>query len=625
MANTHDASRPRRKNYAYAPTYNVSDWRLPIYDAEHVRLAVQAVGPHPPHGNPPDIPAEAMPEVRSRIAAALRKHISDPAERDALIHQLFGHSEGASAKGDICAVKSLPDGRIGGYLVVFGSSQQRDLQGEYFTPQTDFALDWSDKRPVLYHHGLDAKAATALVGTLDTLHADDVGLWAEAQLNKRSAFVKKIEELIAAGALSWSSGSLGHLVRKERDGRITRWPLIEGSLTPTPAEPRLTHVTHLTPAKAIEAAYKSLGLSTDFLLDEPDTPLSPGPFPPVHVGKWGAKSGSPMDSPSPALWERETGGEVNPVPQSLVHLNRSEANEDIPMTDGATIPSTGLASPAIDPGAIQAAVSAALAEAFSNSPRSTGEGTVLRASKTLPSPQSAHSPHVTVIVDGKSPRISMMKDQRFEDWTAADMAFFHTMMSDLNARQPLGSKSVNRIAQRFLSEVHADPDHRFEREMAHKAHREIAAKRLSEAEAELILAVLPYKSVEAVWANDYQAIKANELDTTTQAGYGQEYVPSIWRDTIWARIRIANAVAQNMVAVNMPTNPFYIALEQADPTIYYVGETTDAASLVYNASNAISLSKIASAKATLTAKKLAGRVGFSMELSEDALPFLVPQ
>ena len=45
-----------------------------------------------------------------------------------------------------------PAGRVGGYLVVWGTPRQRDLQGEYFTPETDLGLDWYDQRPVLYHH-----------------------------------------------------------------------------------------------------------------------------------------------------------------------------------------------------------------------------------------------------------------------------------------------------------------------------------------------------------------------------------------------------------------------------------------------------------------------------------------
>ena len=39
------------------------------------------------------------------------------------------------------ALKAIGEDRIGGYLVVWGSPQQRDLQGEYFTPDTDLGLD----------------------------------------------------------------------------------------------------------------------------------------------------------------------------------------------------------------------------------------------------------------------------------------------------------------------------------------------------------------------------------------------------------------------------------------------------------------------------------------------------
>ena len=56
------------------------------------------------------------------------------------------------------ALKALDEnGRIGGYLVVWGSPAQRDLQGEYFTPETELGLDWYDRRPALYHHGQDGR------------------------------------------------------------------------------------------------------------------------------------------------------------------------------------------------------------------------------------------------------------------------------------------------------------------------------------------------------------------------------------------------------------------------------------------------------------------------------------
>jgi HK97 family phage major capsid protein len=150
-------------------------------------------------------------------------------------------------------------GRIGGYLIAWGSPQQRDLQGEYFTPQTDLGLAWYDQRPVLYHHGLDGALKAAVIGVIDRLHADEQGVWAEAQLDLRQQYARTIQQLIDRGTLGWSSGSLPHLVQVADDGRITRWPIVEGSLTPTPAEPRRTEV------RTIKSAYAALGLDVSRL------------------------------------------------------------------------------------------------------------------------------------------------------------------------------------------------------------------------------------------------------------------------------------------------------------------------------------------------------------------------
>lgn len=165
-------------------------------------------------------------------------------------------------------------GRIGGYLLVWGTPHQRDLQGEYFTPETDLALDWYAVRPVLYQHGQDDALKTAVVGQIIDLRADEVGIWAEAQLHLRHHYVQAVQHLIEQGALAWSSGSLPHLVEREADGRIKRWPLVEGSLTPTPAEPRYTHVA------TVQAAYKTLGL--DFSRLAQPTPSSNLP---THTGQ----------------------------------------------------------------------------------------------------------------------------------------------------------------------------------------------------------------------------------------------------------------------------------------------------------------------------------------------------
>lgn len=170
-------------------------------------------------------------------------------------------------KTDIQAVKTLEDGRIGGYLVVWGDPTHLDLEGEYFTPQTDVGLDWYDQRPVLYHHGLDGNLKAAVIGVIDTLRHDEIGIWAEAQLDLHKRYVRTVSQLVDRGILSWSSGSLPHLVQVEKDGHIKQWPIVEGSLTPTPAEPRHTDV------QTLKSAYKALGLDITRLgIDVDDTP-----------------------------------------------------------------------------------------------------------------------------------------------------------------------------------------------------------------------------------------------------------------------------------------------------------------------------------------------------------------
>ena len=144
------------------------------------------------------------------------------------------------------AVKALGDGKVGGYLVRFGSPDQPDLEGEYFTTSTDFG--GATKTAVYYNHGLDERLKRRVLGQGD-IEIDDVGVWIEAQMELRDEYERAIYEMAEQGKLGWSSGTAGHLTEriKAEDGevyQIARWPLgLDASLTPTPAEPRTLAVT----------------------------------------------------------------------------------------------------------------------------------------------------------------------------------------------------------------------------------------------------------------------------------------------------------------------------------------------------------------------------------------------
>lgn len=149
-------------------------------------------------------------------------------------------------------LKALDDnGRVGGYSVRFTDATRRDLTGEYFTSKTYLGAHEGDGVDVLFHHGFvlpapknaTASAKRTFQAFSDHIYGvakskkDDIGLFTEVALNLANEYEAAIFGLVKAGKLGWSSASAGHTVRKTSDGEITRWPIIEISLTPTPAEP----------------------------------------------------------------------------------------------------------------------------------------------------------------------------------------------------------------------------------------------------------------------------------------------------------------------------------------------------------------------------------------------------
>ncbi|MCA0457848.1 MAG: phage major capsid protein [Chloroflexi bacterium] len=372
------------------------------------------------------------------------------------------------------------EGRVGGYLVVWGSPQQRDLQGEYFSPESELGLDWYEQRPVLYHHGLDGKMKAAVIGVIDRLQADMTGIWAEAQLDLRQKYVRTVLKLVEKGILGWSSGSLPHLVEVADDGHIKRWPIVEGSLTPTPAEPRRTDV------HTLKSAYAALGLATDRL----DIPAPTFPT----LTTYPTTSGEKSMTDNHLMTDKTDTTDMQPARKRLPIANSDDAIKS----------------------------------------------------------------HISVA----SP---------YDNLDALDMLHGYVLL-----RQ---GKSFQGVSQRYANAL------------AHKVQKA-----------------------------GLSAIKADELTYSTQAGFGDEWVPDLWSAQIWNRARVENAILPLFRSVEMPSNPFELPIEGTDPTVYFVPETKNEADLtIAGSANPIPDSKIGSGKVMLNAQKLALRVGFSSELVEDSV------
>lgn len=141
---------------------------------------------------------------------------------------------------------------VGGWGVIYGG---KDLYGETFTKSTDFMLDLVPTKPVLYDHSLGE--VKHFLGKAIKVEPRDDGIWVEAELDRNAKYVAHVLELIAKGALGWSSGSVSHLVRMEGT-QIKSWPVVEFSLTPTPAEPRTLGVEVIKTLIESDSSFEAL-------------------------------------------------------------------------------------------------------------------------------------------------------------------------------------------------------------------------------------------------------------------------------------------------------------------------------------------------------------------------------
>jgi hypothetical protein len=151
---------------------------------------------------------------------------------------------------------------VGGYLLLWGNAEERDLQDDYFTPETELMLSHYKTAPALFHHGLDQEVGLSVIGHRVEAKTDDNGVWVEDWINKSNKYWKMVKPLLGSGRLFYSPGSAPHLVEREDDGRLKSFPVVEDTLTPIPAQYRLL------PVDQIKSAYKSANLDIPEMPEE---------------------------------------------------------------------------------------------------------------------------------------------------------------------------------------------------------------------------------------------------------------------------------------------------------------------------------------------------------------------
>lgn len=137
---------------------------------------------------------------------------------------------------------------VANYIVLFGSTEKKDLHGEFFTKHTVLGSPYVtvDGLLVDFEHGLDVDSVIGLkrddiLGKVNwkTAETDNIGVFVQRVLDRQNRYLEALRQAEEAGLITLGSSSEAISGRTKRSelGEILVWPLRRDSLTVTPAQP----------------------------------------------------------------------------------------------------------------------------------------------------------------------------------------------------------------------------------------------------------------------------------------------------------------------------------------------------------------------------------------------------
>ena len=117
-------------------------------------------------------------------------------------------------------------------------------------------------------------------------------------------------------------------------------------------------------------------------------------------------------------------------------------------------------------------------------------------------------------------------------------------------------------------------------------------------------------------------LKANELNQSTLASYGDEWVGVEYSNQLWEKIRVGTPIVGMIPTVEVPqgAESIVIPLQSTAPTFYKVAQASalDGASALGHVTPTVPASKMGTDKQTLSVGKMGARTIYTGELEEDS-------
>jgi len=470
--------------------------------------------------------------------------------------------------GLIRAVKSdSGDWEIEILGVPFGSPSDRDSDGEFFTAQTKLHLDKFPTPPLVFFHGYNEQkqpdAQPIYVGKTTGYEVRKDGVWFRGVLDKAVAQAKAVWDAAQQGMARASSGSIAHLVRKAANGQLLEWPLAELSVFDTfngknPANRRAV----VTPV--MKMVYEQAGLSL-----------------PVDI------EGESSETDGVEVSDGLLGSDVaaNSQQQTISSVKNKENimnPEDVQklVNDALKAERDRVAAEEAQKKAQEEEVSLAVKAALVEKDKELAAAKA-EAAEARRLPGGVEAAHVA-----KFGNVA-----KYDNLDATDAAVLAGIMSA--AKMANRSVGVSEDLRKYLAIQLA--------EMTDTERQFVASK------SAMKMAGMP--------------MKANELNQSTLANYGDEWIGVTYSSQLWDKIRLAAPIAAKIPTVQIPqgSESVVLPLNGTAPTFYKVAQASAQDSNPGRVTPTITTSKKGTANKTLTVSKLGAAINYTGELEEDSL------
>ena len=457
-----------------------------------------------------------------------------------------------------------------------GPNGGRDSDGEYFSAQTKLYLDKYPTVPAVYYHGYDENGQPAsepqIIGKTTGYELKPDGVWFRVVLDQANDYARRVWDAAKNGIARASSGSLAHMRRVARDGHITHWPVAELSIFDAVGK-RQPANQYAVALPVMKAVYAQAGMS---LPDDIEGEDAAQPEATTEGEKQSVVAAKADDTPHVQATTDTPmeGKKMEPTVQELVAAEferQRKQNEEV------------AAAKAAEQQRIDAAVAAKAAEMQAQIDAVKAEQA---ASQRIPGGMTG-APHVA----------EYGEIAKFDNLEIADLA----VMAALGKAAKMAGKTEGPS----LELLQALTVRLGESDEGKKPEYGAAKGTLKMAQAK---------------AHGGKAVKANELNYSTYATYGDEWIGVTYSNALWDKIRLATPIVGKIPTVTVPqgSESVSIPLLGASPTFYKVAQATAQDANPGRTTVTYTTGKLGTSAQSLTVSKLGAAVNWSSELDEDS-------